>query len=370
LNPVGGGAGNALSHLAKEWAQLGHTVTIVTSSWPSLPREEVNEGVRIIRLDCGRRRLDRSRFIEWARFMFLSSARAREWLSPRPDLCLAFMAVPGGAAPYWIRKRFQIPYIAELRGGDVPGFGGKDLWMIHAFGRFLFRPILSRASAAIALTSELEELARKEAPKLPIELIPNGVDSEIFLPGPKKASEFLEIVFAGRFAQWQKDITTMLDAMTRVSQARLTICGDGPDRGLIENQVREKGLEGRVRIKGWCSTEGLMEIYRSADAYVSAACFEGIPNTALEAMASGLPLVLSDIPGHRILADQSNALVFPVKDALALARHLERLINEPALREKMGEASRRRAVESFSWSGVAQRQMEYFRQVLAREQKS
>ncbi|MCA9396385.1 MAG: glycosyltransferase family 4 protein, partial [Candidatus Omnitrophica bacterium] len=103
----------------------------------------------------------------------------------------------------------------------------------------------------------------------------------------------------------------------------------------------------------------LLKLYQSSDCYISASRYEGMPNTALEAMASGLPLFVSDIGGHRELTDESNGILF--RDCSADTANLfhEFTGNRESLR-KMGECSRQKAVKCFGWTENARKRIKLY----------
>ena len=112
---------------------------------------------------------------------------------------------------------------------------------------------------------------------------------------------------------------------------------------------------------GWLKDGRLLEAYHQSDVYASALLWEGMPIAALEAMACGLPLVLSRIMGHEeLVEDGVNGYLFEPGDTARLKNILEELKRDPVRRAAMGEASRRRALEHFSWSALARKRLELY----------
>jgi glycosyltransferase involved in cell wall biosynthesis len=174
--PLGGGAGNATRHLAGELSELGHQVTVLTSGFAGLSRQECVEGFRITRIPTLRRHLDRCSVLEMAVFLFASVfAAVRHAWADRPDVTCAFFGLPCGPAALAVNKLFGVPYVVSLRGGDVPGFQPYDLAVYHALARPVITAIWRHASSVVANSRGLKRLAEVSAGGVPIELIPNGV---------------------------------------------------------------------------------------------------------------------------------------------------------------------------------------------------
>src|SRR5207245_2833077 len=139
-----------------------------------------------------------------------------------------------------------------------------------------------------------------------VRLIPNGVDPELFRPGLKGQSDRLRILFAGRF-QKQKNLSILLQqvAMLEPGTFELHLVGDGALRNELRLSARQLRIEKYIAWHGWLSRAGLIKLYQSVDCFVYPSLYEGLPNTILEAMACGLPVVASDIPGNNELVVHS-----------------------------------------------------------------
>jgi glycosyltransferase involved in cell wall biosynthesis len=171
------------------------------------------------------------------------------------------------------------------------------------------------------------------------------------------------VLFAGRFDP-QKNIGVLLEALDLVTQ-RLDVdvlcCGDGPLRADAERWAAARTGRGRVVVAGY-STQ-LWSLMKGATVLVSPALFEGCPNVVLEGMACGVSLVVSDIPEHRELLDESAALLVPPHSAPALAAAIEAaLADRPAALARAAVAQARASRHSLS--AVAREYDAAYRQVL------
>jgi len=365
--PIGGGAANALRHLSRAWVRLGHRVCVVTSAHKDLRLLEEKEGVKIIRIPVGRRFLFTARIVEMIRFMMKSTRMMdRLYKEESPDLCVAFMTIPGGVAPYCMHWKYKLPFVTELRGGDVPGFGPSFLGALHLLPTYFIRQIWKKSRRLIANSEGLARLARKCLPGAAVQVIPNGVDSDLFLPIEKGSQgREVEFLFVGRFVDAQKNLSSVLKVFSKIKNTRLTLVGDGPDRKKLTALAQELGLLSRVNFSGWLKEEELVRAYQNADVYVSASFSEGMSNSALEAMACGLPLVLSDIEGHRELVESGiNGYLFPAGDANQLESCLCDLRDNADKRRALSEQNRQKAIEEYSWETLAQQQLQCFKESL------
>ena len=116
--PIGGGAGNASSNIARVLAQRGQDVLVLTSHWGDLPFEETHDGVKVVRLSVLRRKMDRSNALEQISFIFGASFRTFGLIRQfKPDVTLAFFGLPSGAVALLLKKLYRIPYVVSLRAG-------------------------------------------------------------------------------------------------------------------------------------------------------------------------------------------------------------------------------------------------------------
>ena len=129
------------------------------------------------------------------------------------------------------------------------------------------------------------------------------------------------------------------------------------------------GLEASVRFAGWAQRADMPGHYHSADVFALPSFEEGMPNVVLEAMASGLPVVTTDIYGNReLVAHEENGLLFPPASVQALEAALLRLAREPEARRGMGDRSRARA-QDYGWGRTAQTYWELSQRVIARRRE-
>jgi glycosyltransferase involved in cell wall biosynthesis len=196
---------------------------------------------------------------------------------------------------------------------------------------------------------------------------PRGIDMERFTPGKRSAAwraEFgigpdeLVILHVSRLVR-EKRLDTLTKALNRIAVPhRVVIVGDGPDR---EYTVRE--LPHAV-FTGFLEGEALARAYASSDIFVFPSDSESFGNVTLEAMASGLACVCADATGSRsLVVAGETGLLAPADDADGFARHITALAGDANLRQRMGEAARKRAA-GFSWEETLAKMLGYYRALL------
>jgi glycosyltransferase involved in cell wall biosynthesis len=152
-------------------------------------------------------------------------------------------------------------------------------------------------------------------------------------------------------------------AADKIPGLRLDVVGDGPSRQDLEALRSSLGLGGRVTFHGYHAD--VRPFLAAADVFLLSSVSEGISIALLEAMASGLPAIATDVGGNRevILEGQAGHLT-PVGSAEALADAIVRIESDPDGRERMGQASRQRVEQEFSLQRVVARYEELYRRCL------
>ncbi len=365
--PLGGGAGNATACIARALALHVHEVCVVTSAFGELSGTQMDgENLRLIRLPCRRARVDRSNYTEMLSFV-ATAARALPRIARehRADGLIVFFSLPCGPLGWLVRKRVGVPYVISLRGGDVPGAEAR-VGTLHRVLAPLRHAVLRHARAVVANSAGLARLSEQFDP-IAVQVIPNGVDTEFFCPAadPRSDSGEVRFLFAGRF-QPQKNLFVLLDQFANVivrssRPLHLTLIGDGPQRGDLQAHAQTLGVADRVDWRGWLDKAALREQYQRADVFLNPSLYEGMPNTVLEAMACGLPVIASRVIGNdEVVEHEATGLLFDLDRPSDLATAMAELANGPARRASMGTQARRSACEKFSWDSTATRYAQLF----------
>jgi len=365
--PVGGGAGNASKNLAGKLVEMDQDVTVLTSHFGELPLETVESGVRVRRIKAFRRAQARSGGFEQGIFVLAGISGlmmlAREW---RPDIIVAFFGVPCGAVAWLTQWKTRIPYVVSLRGGDVPGFRPYDFAMFHRLISPVLSKVWSKASAVVANSMGLAEMAARFDKNVPISIIPNGVDTSLYSPPARREWDPTRMLFVGRLV-YQKGLDVLFKALGELKSLpwKLTLVGDGPLQPMLESLASEMGISDRIAFKGWLSGEDLVEEYRDANTFVFPSRHEGMPNAVLEAMACGLPVIATEIAGnHELVIPEKTGLLVQPENVPALKAALDSLLPDPPTREMMGAAGRGIVVEGYSWENATAQYLKIMQDIL------
>jgi glycosyltransferase involved in cell wall biosynthesis len=398
--PLVGGAEKVFSYLAGALAAEGAEVTVLTSRTsgiqglkPTRHEEVTSEGMskgtengqRVGRGCLSVVRLETSRLRFWGTWLYMRNLR--RWFRENPiDLAYVSMLKHDAYVAVGAGKRRGFRVVLRPEGcGDT----GDLAWQSCGnFGRAIGLRCRD-TDAFVAISSPIEYELREawhsgtmrpsqlaqilhHTPKVPrIVTIPNGV------PVPEKAwqqrtdwQQAPRAIFIGRLAP-EKGLDTLIKAwpIVRASypDARLTLIGEGPQRRLLENQAKVLGLtpgpDQAVELPGAATDPGL--VLRKADLFVLPSREEGMSIALLEAMALGIPLVASSIPGNRrLVSDFQHGRLFPPDDANRLARviieqweNLDRAIH-------MGREARHRVEQEFSIQAIARQHLTLFHDIV------
>lgn len=204
-----------------------------------------------------------------------------------------------------------------------------------------------------------------------IEVVPNGVDLERFSPTVEEGNirEKYQlpagniIFFAGRLVKY-KGLEYIIKAMKFINRGTLLIAGIGQEEIYLKKLVRQLNLN-NVKFLGIIAHEDLPKFYCISDVYVvpSITRGENFGIAPLEAMACGVPVITSNLPGFReFIPDDCGMRVEP-KDIDGLANTINSLLSDSSLREKMGQAARKNA-EKYSWERIAERVLNIYEELL------
>jgi colanic acid/amylovoran biosynthesis glycosyltransferase len=184
------------------------------------------------------------------------------------------------------------------------------------------------------------------------EIGPMGVDPQLFAPAPFRSSPgTFEILCVGRLVPSKGQyvlLAAVSHLVTSIPNIRLRLVGDGPDREELAQAIVAAGLSPYVAVEGSVNQDRIRDYYREADIFVLASFAEGVPVVLMEAMAMEIPCVSTFVAGiPELIRDDIDGILVPPSDDRALAAAIKRLIDDPALRQRLGAAGRRRVIEKY-----------------------
>lgn len=200
---------------------------------------------------------------------------------------------------------------------------------------------LARVTQVVCPSSYLASLAVEwGVPEDRVTVLPNPAPPVPDVPGRDECRDRFGVsgpvlAFAGRITR-QKALEVALGAVARVEGVRFLVAGDGPELPELERRAATLGLDGRVRFLGALDREGVLALFRAADASLLSSTWENFPHTVVESLAVGTPVIATDVGGvSEVVRDGENGLLVPPGDEEALATAVRRLVGDTALREAL-----------------------------------
>jgi glycosyltransferase involved in cell wall biosynthesis len=331
LPPPSGGMANQTQQLARLLGEAGLRVELLQTNAPYRPGWI--GGVRGLR----------------ALFRLVPYLLALWRCAGRVDL-LHVMANSGWAwhlcaAPaVWVAALRGKPAIVNYRGGEAERFlDRQSAWVL---------PTLRRARSLIVPSGFLRDVFGRHG--VHAEIVPNIVDLARFRPGAPQPGRLHLLV--ARNLEDVYDVPTALRAFARVRaahpHARLTVAGSGPRRADLERLAVELGIAGVVTFTGRVENERMGDLYRDADVLLNPALVDNMPNSLLEAMACGVPIVSTNVGGVPYLVeDGRTALLVAPGDPERMAEAVGRLSADRALARRLRDAGLEEA-QRYAWANV------------------
>lgn len=269
-------------------------------------------------------------------------------------------------------QRLNLPYVLFFDADQLAeqAFIGKPITgLLHWRAQTLLRYNLNAADGIICVAEPARQqlIAQWQVPPEKITVFRNGVDITHFQPDPAtRAAVRVElglpanpiIIFVGNFYEWH-DLTTLLDAFTYLVTidplARLFLVGDGPQRLAMMDRAASQGLAAAVHFTGLVDHGEVARLLAAADIAVAPAPrLQGelwlSPMKLFEYMAAGKAIVASSAGQLlEVIHDGQNGLLVAAGDVQAMGLALQRLLEQPALRQRLGAQARADAVRDYAW---------------------
>jgi len=347
--PVGGGGGVFNKQLAEELAKK-HTITVITSGFKTLARHEILNGVEIIRVPVAFRKNMNAASLASMLTFFPSSLFAGNNLLKKKkfDLVHSFFAIPSAPSGLLLAKKFRLPHILSLMGGDIYD-PSKTLSPHQApLLKQTVRAMLHKSDRVVANSADIKKRAVQYfGGSEKMDLISLAIEEPRFVK--KKRSDFrlgendVLLVTVGRLVA-RKGLANLLGIIRKLDnrQVRLLIIGDGPEKNNLIQRADELGIGDRIQFLGRVDDERKFQILALSDLYVSASDHEGFGLVYLEAMAAGLPVLCFDKGGQTdFLENGRTGFLVPYGDGGLFASRLEELCGNPVTRKEMARYNTR-----------------------------
>ncbi len=369
--PITGGIEKHVQQLAEAQAARGHTVAVLVTSLDRRSHVEQIKGVRVI--FAARLAHVSSTPLSLALFQRLG----REW----PDVTHLHFPYPWGELGnyFWGHApKTVITYHSDII---------RQKYLRIAYAPFMQR-VLARADAILPTSLQYAQsspVLREFADKCVV--VPLGIDPAPFLtssqreagprasaqPGVRSAtgesgSEIgKRLLFVGTL-RYYKGLPYLLEALSQIPDACLTVVGTGPKEREWRALAEALGLTGRVQFAGHVTDEDLPAYFHECDVFILPSCerSEAFGMVQLEAMAAGKPVVCTELRTGTsfVNVNGETGWVVPARDPGALAAAIQRLLQDAALRERMGAAGRARVLAEFTLEKMVERVMNVYSQIV------
>ena len=287
----------------------------------------------------------------------LSSVRAY-----RPDIILNYIVYPDGDAARRVAGALRVPFVVTAIG--------TDLNVIPPLCTGLTSRVLREADFTVTVSGDLLRTARGlGAPVERSRAILNGCDTTIFRPRDRATARAAldipadteAVVYVGRF-DMAKGLGELISAIASLRESRprlhCYLVGDGPARQQMVEAIASHGVGGEVRLVPSCPTDGVATWMAASDLITLPSYREGCPNVVIEALASGRPVVATNVGGIPELMDDSGGRLVPAREVSGLASALDEVLTQTWDAEAIAACHNR------SWSDVSDDVEEILKAVL------
>lgn len=345
------GIGYYVHNLSKMLEKRGHEMTIVTRG--NLRHEEmIVDGLRVIKLPF----LMTYPFHVGVHGMFVSSYIKRH----ADDFDLIHVHSPLSPVP----PKIDVPIISTIHTSVIEDTKHAEvtnlrLPLIRFQTDYISRPLIQKlidlsdavTTVSHAVANELMQYYGKRE----ISVVGNAVDENIFYPSCVNNSDRY-VLYTGRLS-YRKGILDLLDVAPSILRGRdikIIICGKGELEAEIRRKIASQNLGEKIQLLGHVDRKRLIELYQNATVYCLPSLYEGLPTVALEAMASGAPVVARNIPAlNQLISNGENGLV--VDDIATIADEIGRLLDDEVLRCNIIRQARETVLRDYTWSHVCDR---------------
>ena len=364
--PLGGGVGNALKNLLAQFSTYPDLEIdfVTTSISGKFEVERVYPRITFHRIPIGKKspaNYQKQRPLDMILYLIVGYLYTwRLILRERYDFSHCF-GFPGPTISMLFRWR--MPYIASLRGVEVPGHQKSPRW-----GAF-YKPVVwlswKLASKLVANSANLMELARRTDRSSEIVTIPNGVDTDLIRPTTAKFPQFT-VTAGGTTLGRVKGLTYLIKGFALLNgefpDTRLELIGSGEQEAEIRTMIESLGIGSSVELVGRKDHEWIEQNLPKFHVLCLPSLSEGMSNAMLEGLAAGLPLVITDTGGTRELLANDNGFIVELRSSQDIYLTLKKLYLDNDLRETMGRRSRQLA-EGMSWKSTAESYYQIYRSI-------
>ena len=354
--PLGGGSANETFYYFKQFSKFNDIeIDLITASVDKYRIEEFASNIRIHYLDIGKGGdIHYQSMKDLLKYSYKGLRYAKKLIKKEKfDLVHAIFGIPCG----YMAMRLGLPYIVRLQGSDVPFYSERFYWMDKVLFRALSEKIWRKSVKTIANSKGLKELGDQHVRGVEVGVIPNGVNIHEFHPRKNYIPSKRKILIStGRLIE-RKGYQFLIEALGGMNEGFLVrLIGDGPMMDDLQKMAEDNKVD--VEFYGPRPHEDLAELLREGDIFVLPTMNEGMSNSVLEAVATGLPVLMTKVGGSDELI-QGNGWALEPGNVAELRSTLQEIREGKHDLVQMAKRSREIG-EIMSWESVAEQYHQLF----------
>jgi len=354
--PYEGGTEKHVYEVSRRLARR-HDVTVLTARLPGTKKEEVVEGIRVVRTPAWVLKDLPGPLPPPVPVMPENASDVRRLLKQHDLLHAHNRFFYGLDLVNWTKKA-QKPLYLTLHNARPEGINfSTDFWG-QAYDDTIGKTIMNACTGILGVSQNTLDVTLPKTYKGPSAVAFNGVDAQTFRPQKTDVKVRLGIenmvLCVARFVP-QKGLDDLMDAMVDVD-GDLVLIGRGPLEKKLKKQAKKRKIEDRVHVLTQKIPDGkLAQYYADADVFALPSLWEPFGMVAAEALASGTPVVCSNIGGlPEVVRHEKDGFLVPPRSPPALAKKIQYLLDNPKKARKMGQDGRLHVLKKFTWDKTAQ----------------
>ena len=268
----------------------------------------------------------------------------------------SIMAAYAGFATLFFKFLYpRIPLLLTLQEGDSEKHILKRVGLFYPLWRMIFK----KADYIQAISKYLADFAHRHGARCPVEVVPNGVNPQIYADYTRiYADKDTRTIITTSRLVYKNGIDILIRAAAKLQvisyKLQVLIVGDGPDRSKLEQLANDLGVSNKIKFIGHVDPDEIPQYLSQADVFVRPSRSEGLGNSFLEAMATGLPIIGTSVGGiPDFLEDGETGLFCKVDDPDDLAEKIQILLSDDNLSNNLSRNGRELVEAKYSWGNIA-----------------
>jgi len=367
-----GGLEKYSEELHERLVKEGHSIIVCTSAIPSTAQSIERHG-----------NITTYRFPAWEIIYnypipkFTSFAFWKLYKKAKEDQCDVVISVTRffvtTPIAYFVSRASKVPWLHIEHGS---GYIVSSNWVVRFFGYLYDRvwsPFLFTRTSLTITPSRSAQAFVSQFDSRPIPVIYRGFDYAALnaaVPNSALREKYADkaiITYAGRFigSKGVSDLIRAFASVVKQIPSVLLLAGSGNQRGTIEQEVSQLGLQGSVEFIDEITPGEVLGLFQVSDIVVNPSYAEGLPTVVLEAAACGVATVATDVGGtSEIVQHEISALLYRPGDIDSLTKNIHTLLQDPVLRARLGHNAQRSVREKFNWDNAIDTYLQHFHSII------